>query len=191
MAKLILKDVRFSYANVFEPKAIGTSTDLKYSCTLLWPKDNVALTAAVKKALAETIAEGAEKKCWTAQQKENFLAGKFPSNFKYPLKDGDIEKPGKAEYEGMYYIQTNSKEKPGVVSTERDEFGKLLVLTSASEFYSGCYGNASVNFFPFNKDGGIGIGAGLGNLQKVKDGERLSGGASAWDDFDNEDDLTQ
>ena len=53
------------------------------------------------------------------------------------------------------------------------------------EVYSGCYANVSVNFFAFNTEGNIGIGCGLGNIQKIKDGERLSGGASADDDFDD------
>ena len=39
-----------------------------------------------------------------------------------------------------------------------------------------------------NQKGGTGIGAGLGNIQKVKDGEKLSGGATAQQDFEAIDD---
>lgn len=41
-----------------------------------------------------------------------------------------------------------------------------------------------MNFYSFNANGNRGIAAGLGNIQFVKDGERLSGKASADTDFD-------
>ena len=53
--------------------------------------------------------------------------------------------------------------------------------------YSGCYANVSVNFYPYNVSGNKGVAAGLNNVQKVADGERLSGASSATDDFDFED----
>jgi hypothetical protein len=43
------------------------------------------------------------------------------------------------------------------------------------EFYSGCYGNISINFFPYNTLGN-GVSAGLQNIQKTADGESLGGG---------------
>lgn len=49
--------------------------------------------------------------------------------------------------------------------------------------YSGCYCNVSVNFYAFNANGNRGVAAGLGNIQFVKDGDRLSGRASANADF--------
>ena len=57
------------------------------------------------------------------------------------------------------------------------------------EFYSGCYGRASINFYAFNVSGNKGIAAGLNNLQKLEDGERLSGGSSAEEDFSDDDDM--
>ena len=50
--------------------------------------------------------------------------------------------------------------------------------------YSGCFCNVSVNFYPFNANGNRGVAVGLGNIQFVKDGDRLSGRASADADFD-------
>ena len=41
-----------------------------------------------------------------------------------------------------------------------------------------------VNFYPFNANGNRGVAVGLGNIQFVKDGDRLSGRASADADFD-------
>ena len=54
--------------------------------------------------------------------------------------------------------------------------------------YSGCYCNVSVNFYPFNANGNKGVAAGLSNIQFIRDGERLSGRASAASEFEAMDD---
>ena len=67
----------------------------------------------------------------------------------------------------------------------------MNVILDKTEIYSGCYCNVSVNFAAYNQ-GAAGITAYLGNIQKVKDGERLAGGTTAQEDFeaveDDEDD---
>ena len=64
---------------------------------------------------------------------------------------------------------------------------QLNEIIAPEEFYSGCYGRASINFYAFNANGNKGIAAGLQNLQKLTEGEPLAG-ASAEQDFggDNE-----
>ena len=57
-------------------------------------------------------------------------------------------------------------------------------ILDQSEVYSGCYGRISVNFYGFNNNGNRGIAAGLGNIQKLKDGEPLGGRTNAEDDFE-------
>ena len=37
--------------------------------------------------------------------------------------------------------------------------------------------------FPYNSNGNMGVSAGLNNVIKIEDGERLSGGHSAEEDF--------
>ena len=57
---------------------------------------------------------------------------------------------------------------------------------SPAEVYSGCYARVSLNFYAFNTNtnGNRGIACGLGNVQKLRDGEPLGGGStSAADDF--------
>ena len=57
---------------------------------------------------------------------------------------------------------------------------------SPAEVYSGCYARVSLNFYAFNTNtnGNRGIACGLGNVQKLRDGEPLGGGrTSAADDF--------
>lgn len=164
--------VRFSYAYVFEARPGQNGGAPKYGVAILIDKRD---KDSIKK-IEDAVALAAE------QGKGKFKNGKIPANLKKPLRDGDIEREDDENYQGMYFINANSTRKPGIVDADLNE------LMDQDEFYSGCYGRATVNFFAFNTDGNQGIGAGLGNLQKLKDGDRLSGGASAADDFGNDDD---
>ena len=71
-------------------------------------------------------------------------------------------------------------QKPGIIDAAKK------AITDEDEFYSGCYGRASLNFFPYNASGNKGVAAGLNNLQKIKDGDPLSGRQSAEADFDDD-----
>ena len=51
-------------------------------------------------------------------------------------------------------------------------------MLDQDEVYSGCYANVKVGLFAYSASGNKGIGAGLEVIQKVRDGERLSGGNS-------------
>lgn len=48
-------------------------------------------------------------------------------------------------------------------------------IIDATQVYSGCYANVCVNFYPYAYQGKKGVGAGLGPIQKVADGEALGG----------------
>jgi len=49
---------------------------------------------------------------------------------------------------------------------------KTAILSlDQNELYSGCYGRVSITFYAFNSNGNKGIAAGLGNIQKLEDGE--------------------
>lgn len=171
--KVVTGKVRFSYANVFEPKSINGG-DAKYSVALLIDKKDKKTLAKIEEAIEAAKEEGKGK--W---------GGKIPKKLKLPLRDGDEERDDEA-YAGKMFINANSASKPGVVDED------LNPIMDQDEFYSGCYGRASVNFYAFNSNGNVGIAAGLNNLQKLAEGDRLSGGSSAEEDFgavEAEDDL--
>ena len=95
----------------------------------------------------------------------------------------------------MYFINANSDNKPGIIDTkgkkiiEDPESATEFDDVSEEEFYSGCWGKASVNFYAFNVKN-KGIACGLNNLLKLEDGDRLAGADSATNDFaDDLDDL--
>ena len=168
--RVVLKNVRLSYANIWEPRSINGG-DPKYSASLIFPKTDKANLAKIKSAVEAAKEAGKSK---LANKK-----GVIPSGIKMPLRDGD-ERDDEA-YEGCYFVNANSSENhpPRVVDRH------VNPIMDQDEVYSGCYANVSVNFFAFNTNGNLGIACGLGNIQKVKDGERLSGGASADDDFED------
>lgn len=56
-------------------------------------------------------------------------------------------------------------------------------ILDRNEVYSGCYARVSLNFYAFNSNGNKGVACGLGNIQKIRDGESLGGRSSATDDF--------
>ena len=170
--KVVTGKVRFSYAHVFEPKAIEEGQTPKYSVSLIIPKSDKTTIAKIKAAIAAALEEGKTKK----------FGGKLPAVYKNPLRDGDAERPDDENYAGSYFINANSTNKPGLV----DENTNAII--NKEDFYSGCYGRASVNFYAFNTSGNKGVACGLNNLQKLEDGERLGGGAStAEEDFGSDD----
>ena len=76
------------------------------------------------------------------------------------------------------FLNASSKDAPQIVDR------RVQPILDPMECGSGDYCNVSVNFYGFAASGNRGVAAGLGNIQKVKDGERLAGKASATSDFD-------
>jgi len=171
------RDTRWSYANVWEPKAIAGGTP-KYSVSLIIPKSDTATVEKIKAAIQAAYKEG------EAKLKGNGRMVPPLSSLKTPLRDGDAERPDDPAYTNAYFVNANSSTAPGVVDADRQE------IINRSEVYSGVYGRASINFYAFNTNGNKGIACGLNNLQKIADGEPLGGKSRAEDDFsDDEDDF--
>jgi hypothetical protein len=167
--KVITGKVRFSYANVWEPKSINGG-DEKYSVSLIIPKSDIKTVNEIKAAIEAAKQDGKAK-----------FGGKIPANLKLPLRDGDIDRPDDEAYRDSYFVNANSKDKPQIVDKN------VRPIIDQSEVYSGCYGRASISFFAFNTNGNKGIACGLGNLQKMSEGEPLSGRSRAEDDFTSAD----
>lgn len=175
--KVITGLVRFSYANVFEPRAAQEGAKEKYSVSILIPKKNKETLRKMEEAIEAAVEAG--------KAKFNNKDPKKIKNFKWPLRDGDEERDEDETYAGMMFVNAASDQKPGIIDVDKDP------ILDPEDFYSGCWGRASVNFYAFNTSGNMGIACGLNNLQKLKDDDRLSGRAKAEDDFaeDFEDDL--
>jgi hypothetical protein len=173
--KVVTGKIRMSYANLFTARAIAEGQEPKYSLCVLIPKSDKETIRKINGAIDAAKKAGA-----------SLWGGKLPSNLKTPLRDGDEERPDQEEYAGHYFLNATSKQKPGIVDRNLNE------IIDPSEVYSGCYGRVSLNFYAFNQAGNKGIGCGLQNVQKLADGESLTGRTRAEDDFeaiDDEDDI--
>ena len=171
--KVVTGKVRFCYVNVFEPTAMNEGDNPKYNICILISKDDKATLDKISKAIAAAKEAGKAKLA-----NKN---GQLPADaaLKLPLRDGDAERSDDPAFENCYFINANSNRKPSIV--DRD----LNPIMEKEEFYSGCYGRASINFYAFNVSS-KGIAAGLNNLQKLEDGEMLAGGSTAEEDFGGE-----
>lgn len=165
------KDTRLSYFHGWEPTSINGGPE-RYSVSVLIPKDDTETVEAINKAIDAAIEEGIAK-----------FGGKKPNKvaIKLPLRDGDTEREDEA-YAGHWFINANSKTAPQIVDRA------VKPILDRDEVYSGCYARVSLNFYAFNSNGNKGIACGLGNIQKIRDGEPLGGRSSAADDFSTEED---
>ena len=168
-------NTRWSYANVWEPKAMEGGKP-KFSVSLIIPKSDTVTVGKIKAAIDEAYRDGQSK------LKGNGKSVPALSSLRTPLRDGDIDRPDDPAYANAYFVNANSTTAQGVVDANRNE------ILDKSEVYSGCYGRASISFYAFNANGNKGIACGLNNLQKIKDGEPLGGRASAESDFATEED---
>lgn len=165
--KVVTGVVRLSYANVWEPKSINGGAE-KFSVSLIIPKSDTKTIAAINAAVDAAIEEGRGK-----------FGGKIPNKaaLKLPLRDGDIDRPDDEAYADSYFVNANSNSAPEIVDKA------LNSIMSRSEVYSGVYARVSINFYAFNSNGNRGIACGLGNIQKIRDGEPLGSRSNAADDF--------
>jgi hypothetical protein len=172
--KVTVGECRLSYCHLFTPEAIADGGEKKYSVSVIIPKTNTKLVNEIKKAISAALQMGVASK----------FGGKMPTNWKNPLRDGDLEKADDEAYAGSYFISASSKTKPGVVKRVKVNGQNTLVeVTNEEDVYSGCLGFVSINFFPFSNAGNKGVGAGLNNVLKTRDGDYLGGRSSAQTDF--------
>lgn len=160
--RIVLKNVRLSYAHVWEPQpAREADREPKYAVSLIIPKSDTAQIKMIEAAVEALLkAEGPAK-----------FGGKVPprSALKLPLRDGD-ERDDEA-YQDSMFLNASSKTRPGIVDQN------VQPILDRDEVYSGVYANVSIELYLFNVNGNRGVACGLGNIQKVRDGEALGGGA--------------
>jgi len=155
----------------------------KYSACLVFTKEAQATPAfaAMKKAAVQAVINkfGAEK------------AGQLlkANKLRLPFRD-DAEERGYPA--GSVFLNARSTQKPGVVARVQDPVtGKPRIITEEDqhiggpyEMYSGVIVYAAINFFYYDRVGNKGVGVGLGNMQRVREGGRLDNRVAAQDEFE-------
>lgn len=164
--------VRLSYVHLFQPYA-RQGQEPRYSVTILIPKSDVATKQRIDAAIQTAIQKGISG-VWN---------GARPPQPKTPIWDGDgVRQNGEPfgpEAKGHWVLTASSKQQQAIVDAN------LNPIINQTEVYSGMYGRVNINFFAFSNSGNRGIGAGLGPVQKLADGEPLGGQVSAEQAFGN------
>lgn len=171
--KVLTGECRLSYCHLDKPYAPNASQEPKYSVTLLIPKTDVATKADIDNAIQAAITDGVTNK-W---------GGKRPAMPAVPIWDGDGVRangePFGPECKGHWVMTASTKQKPQVVHQSN-----VRVELMPTDIYSGMYGRVTIRFFAYDQAGKKGIGCGLGNVMKTRDGETLAANRStAEEDF--------
>lgn len=169
-------EVRLSYVHLNQPYANQNQPGSapKYSVTMLIPKSDTRTKQDIDQSIMAAY-EAAVKDKWQGARPQ--LRNKLIYDGDGVRNDGT---PFGEECKGHWVITASSPatRKPQVV--HQSNVGAEL---DPQDIYSGMYAQVTINFFSFNTAGNRGVGCGLGNVMKTRDGEPLGGGASAASDF--------
>jgi hypothetical protein len=164
--KVMTPKFRVSFPNVFQPKAIQEGQEPKYSISMLFDAEAQA-TADFKKM--KQAAMKAKKQKWGDNP---------PKNLRNPFREGSEKSQFEGYEDGVIFVSANSKQRPGLVDQ------KVNDIIDPQDFYAGCYARATLLAFAYDTMGNKGVAFLLCNVQKVDDGEPISGKSRAQDDFD-------
>lgn len=172
-AKVLTCEVRLSYANLITPRKINENDPnekAKYSATLLIPKTEQNCVNDILQSI-QAAHNAAVNSVW----------GGFAPQYSSILHDGDATRPDGTPYgdecKGCWVLTASSVNKPQVVHQSN-----ISTELAPADIYSGMYARVTIRFYGYNNRA-KGIACGLGNVMKTRDGEPLSGGASAASDF--------
>lgn len=178
IGRVLLKDVRLAFPNLFEPKPDDSGT-LKFGAALILPLDHPQLAE-----IADRMdAVGKEKwgQHWATTKKG------LEKQDRMALHDGDT----KSKYDGFpgnFFINANTRENAPPTVIDRD---RSPLSARSGRPYAGCFVNASIEFWA-QKDhpkGGSRINAQLRGIQFLRDGDSFSAGRPA--DADEFDEVTE
>lgn len=158
IVKVVTGKVRLGSAYVFRPVVIPkTVAPMRYKARLLIPKNSKTVTD-IKQAIDEIY-----------NAKRKMLARLYITrqDLLLCLRDGDEELSfDKEVYQGNYFINACSSNKPGIVDLHLNE------ITEPEKLYPGCYVRVSLHLFLTFAWRPI-ISFSLGNIQKLSDGHAL------------------
>lgn len=165
-AKVVIGPVRFSYCYLNEPRPGDEGKKPKYETSVIVSKDDKKSIKAIEAAIEAAKNRG----------KAELWKGKIPTAYKQSWYDGDDKDDSDPAYRNAMYLTARAVRRPQVVDRNKNE------ILDKDQIYSGMYGYVSLEFYPYDNEG-KGVSAGLLNIMKTKDGDRLAGGSTAEEDF--------
>ena len=161
--KIVLKNVRLSFPNLWETIKYNGADLEKYGATFLIPKDDPQ-AKQVQEAIKSVGSE---------------VLGKDWAKAKLCIMDGDSK-----EYDGyqdMWAVKATTKRRPLVLDLD-----KSALTEEDDKVYPGCYVNASINIYAFTNNYGKFVAASLNAIQFCRDGDSFASSDVGYADTDFE-----
>lgn len=177
IGRILLKNVRLAFPNLFEPTTVAGEGKPRYSATLLIPADHPQL-AEIEKA-QEAVAQAK----WG--QKAAAIVKGLSKQDKMALHDGDT----KSKYDGFpgnFFISAAAQENAAPTVIDRD---RSPLSARSGRPYAGCFVNASIELWAQDNSYGQRINAQLRGIQFYADGDSFSAGRPA--DADEFEEVTE
>jgi hypothetical protein len=177
IGRILLRDVRLAFPNLFEPTTVAGEGKPRYSATLIIPADHPQLDDIRAAQLA--VATGK----WAA--KAAAIVKGLDKQDKLALHDGDT----KSKYDGFpgnFFISAASQENATPTVIDRD---RSPLSARSGRPYAGCFVNASIDLWAQDNSYGQRINAQLRGIQFLRDGDSFSAGRPA--DADEFDEVTE
>jgi hypothetical protein len=191
MARLILRNAILSYPNLFTPRAASNEPGAKAKYGAAFVFADPTELADFKRAAIQVAQErwgdklaGAKLRALDTQHGAAIFLVSSTVRVRMPWNDSAEVVAAKGYPEGSAFVNARSDSKPGVVSIVPDpNTGKPSQITDESRIYPGVIVNVSGDLYGYAKSGNNGVAFGLGNVQVVRDGDRLDSRRNAADEF--------
>lgn len=177
IGRILIKDVRLAFPNLFEPTTVAGEGKPRYSATLIIPADHPQIEEIRAAQLAVAQAK------WNAKAPA-ILKG-LDKQDKLALHDGDT----KSKYDGFpgnFFISASAQENAAPTVIDRD---RSPLSARSGRPYAGCYVNASIELWAQDNSYGQRVNAQLRGIQFLRDGDSFSAGRPA--DADEFDEVTE
>jgi hypothetical protein len=175
--RILLKNVRLAFPNLFEPTTVAGEGKPRYSATLLIPADHpqIEMIKAAQLAIATAKWAGKAAAIVKGLDKQDKLA----------LHDGDT----KSKYDGFpgnFFISAAAQENAAPTVIDRD---RSPLSARSGRPYAGCFVNASIELWAQDNSYGQRVNAQLRGIQFYQDGDSFSAGRPA--DADEFEEVTE
>lgn len=165
--RIMLKNVRLAFPNLFEPSTVAGEGEPRYSAALILSPDH----PQIKEIQAKIKAVAVDK--WKDKADAQLTA--LNKTGKVALHDGD-EKPNYDGFPGNMFVSASAKQsaRPTVINND-----KTPLTERDGKIYAGCYVNVSLDFWAQDNGYGKRINAQLRGVQFLRDGDAFSAGRPA------------
>lgn len=164
--KIKLNNVRLAFPELFEPTQVSGQGAFKYRANFLIPKSRTDLIEEINAGIKHVIGEK-----WGNKDIEKIYNSICNNPNRFCLRDGDSKEYD--GYAGNLYLSASNKSRPLVIDRNTSP-----LTAQDGRPYSGCYVNATVEFYGYDNNG-KGVSASLRGVQFFRDGDAFTGGGVA------------